>query len=136
MRGGYRKNAGRKQGFSAKNAEEARKLLSERLSQEIEPIADVLVSRAKEGDIRAIKELFDRAWGRAPQALEIEKEDKKLPIPIMWAFDDSVPPLEEMLQKYEFSREERAVLEKRLIPKRMLSDADMATLDKLLESNG
>jgi len=29
MRGGYRQGAGRKQGFSAKSAEEARRILSE-----------------------------------------------------------------------------------------------------------
>ncbi|MFA5888766.1 MAG: hypothetical protein WCW47_00725 [Candidatus Paceibacterota bacterium] len=71
MRGGYRKNAGRKQGFSAKNAEEARRLLSARVSEEIGPISNVLISQAKKGNIRAIKELFDRAWGRPKQETEI-----------------------------------------------------------------
>lgn len=70
MRGGYRQNAGRKKGFAAKNAEEARKLLSKRLSQEIGLISNILISKAKNGDIRAIKELFDRAWGRAPQDIQ------------------------------------------------------------------
>ncbi|MGD0328654.1 MAG: hypothetical protein ABSB00_03020 [Minisyncoccia bacterium] len=71
MRGGYRKGAGRKQGFAAKNAEEARKLLSERVLHEIKPISNALISKAKTGDVRAIHELFDRAWGRSPQAIEI-----------------------------------------------------------------
>jgi hypothetical protein len=70
MHGGKRQGAGRKQGFAAKSAEEARRLLSERVAQEIGPITDILLSKAKEGDIRAIRELFDRAWGRPPQALE------------------------------------------------------------------
>jgi hypothetical protein len=77
MRGGYRQNAGRKQGFSSKSAEEARRLLSERVMQEIGPIGDALISQAKIGNIAAIKELFDRSWGRAPQAMHmtIEKEE-------------------------------------------------------------
>lgn len=82
MRGGYRAGAGRKRGFAAKNAEEARKLLSERVWREIAPISDALISKAKEGDIRAIHELFDRAWGRAPQAVQIEGNER-LPIPIL-----------------------------------------------------
>lgn len=76
MRGGYRAGAGRKKGFAAKNAEEARKLLSEKLAQEIEPIAEVLIKQAKKGDTRAIKELFDRSWGKAPQALQIGLREK------------------------------------------------------------
>ena len=71
MRGGIRQNAGRKKGFSAVSAEEARKLISERLSQEIEPIAEILISEAKKGNLKAIKELFDRAWGRPQQEVQI-----------------------------------------------------------------
>ncbi len=69
MRGGYRIGAGRKKGFAAKNAEEARRLLSEMVAQEIGPIGDALILKAKNGDIAAIKELFNRAWGRSPQAI-------------------------------------------------------------------
>jgi hypothetical protein len=81
MRGGKRIGAGRKQGFAAKNAEEARNYLSERVAVEIGSIADSLINRAKTGDIRAIKELLDRAWGRSPQAVAVSVE--KLPIPIL-----------------------------------------------------
>ncbi len=75
MRGGYRRGAGRKKGFAAKNAEEARKLLSERVAAEIGSIGDALISKAKEGDIAAIKELFDRAWGRSPQSIALENTE-------------------------------------------------------------
>jgi hypothetical protein len=77
MRGGYRKNAGRKIGFPAKNAEEARRLLSEMVAREIIPIGEILIAKAKKGDISAIKELFDRAWGKAPQAMDIKMENKE-----------------------------------------------------------
>ena len=117
MKGGYRIGAGRKQGFAAKNAEEARKLLSERVAQEIAPLTDILIKRAKAGNMRAMHELLDRAWGRAPQALQIESNDRRYPIPIMGFEIDEIT--EETLQRYHFTDEEREVLEKRLIPKRI-----------------
>lgn len=67
MRGGYRQNAGRKIGFSAIQAEKARELISSRLSEELTPILDILIKQAKNGDVRATRELFDRAWGRSSQ---------------------------------------------------------------------
>src|SRR3989344_2342222 len=110
MRGGYRQGAGRKKGFAAKNAEEARKYFSERVAQEIEPLCDRLLSSAKAGDIRAIQVLFDLSWGRPAQAIQLQSE--KLPVPIMVQFLDDAP-----LEKYAFTDDERGVLEKRLIPR-------------------
>lgn len=46
-------------------------MLSERVAQEIGPIGDALILKAKNGDIPAIKELFDRAWGRSPQSIAL-----------------------------------------------------------------
>jgi hypothetical protein len=63
-RGGKRPGAGRKKGYAAKNAEEARKFIAERVSKEMGPIVNALIKKAKQGDIRAAKELFDRAYGR------------------------------------------------------------------------
>ena len=71
MRGGYRQGAGRKRGFAAKSAEEARRVFSETVATEITPIAKALITKAKKGDVRAIKELLDRAWGRPSQSAEI-----------------------------------------------------------------
>lgn len=79
MQGGYRSGSGRKKGFAAKSAEEARKLLSERVAKEIGPISDILIRKAKKGDVRAIKELFDRAWGRSFQAAEITHKSVEVP---------------------------------------------------------
>lgn len=72
MRGGKRKGAGRKKGFSAKTAEEAKRFLAERVSKEIGPISEALITKAKNGDIMATRELFDRSWGKAPQAVSID----------------------------------------------------------------
>ncbi|RJQ34523.1 hypothetical protein C4556_02180 [Candidatus Parcubacteria bacterium] len=112
MRGGYRAGAGRKKGFAAKNAEEARKYLSERVAEEIEPITTSLINRAKTGDIRAIHELLDRAWGRPTQAIQITSE--RLPVPIMGLHFEKMS--DEDLHQYALTDDERAMLERRLLP--------------------
>ncbi|KND50556.1 MAG: hypothetical protein AB198_01780 [Parcubacteria bacterium C7867-003] len=71
MHGGYRQGAGRKQGFSAKNAEDARRYLSQRVAEEIDTLADVLIDKACKGDIRALQILLDRAWGRPSQEIKL-----------------------------------------------------------------
>ncbi len=69
MHGGHRPGSGRKPGFSARSAEEARRYFSQRVAEEIEPLADMLLEKAKEGDIRALKILLDRAFGRPRQEI-------------------------------------------------------------------
>ena len=81
MRGGYRQNAGRKQGFAAKNAEEVRRILSDMVMREIEPIGKALIDKAKKGDVTATRELFDRAFGRAPQNAPIDSLNSNAAIP-------------------------------------------------------
>ena len=80
MKGGYRKGAGRKQGFAAKNAEEARRLLSDMVMREIIPIGEALVIKAKNGEVAAIRELFDRAWGKSRQSHEVTTKEDPSPI--------------------------------------------------------
>lgn len=87
MRGGYRQNAGRKQGQSAKNAEEARRVLSEMVMRELEPIGRALIEKAKKGDVVAIRELFDRAFGKSPQNMMVDPRDGTTPTPILSLID-------------------------------------------------
>ena len=82
-RGGYRKGAGRKKGYAAKGAEEARRILSEMVMREIKPIGIALIKKAKKGDITAARELFDRAFGKASQLTEIDLSNKTSPGPIL-----------------------------------------------------
>lgn len=95
MRGGYRAGAGRKQGFAAKNAEEARRILSEMVMHDIEPIGRALVAKAKKGDVIAVRELFDRAFGKSPQTAKIELErDRPVAIYFDKAFEHlDIPPI-------------------------------------------
>lgn len=67
IRGGYREGSGRKQGFSAKKAEETREVLAQMVMKEIVPIGEALITKAKGGDVQAIRELFDRAFGKPLQ---------------------------------------------------------------------
>ena len=55
--------------------EQAREILIKKVVESIEPIADALVEKAKGGDVQAVKELLDRAWGRTPQAIVGENGD-------------------------------------------------------------
>jgi len=71
-RGGYRPGAGRKKDSKEKQTlvkEAALLELRQMVLAEIQPIAEALITKAKTGDIPAIKELFDRAFGKAPQAI-------------------------------------------------------------------
>lgn len=63
------KKGGRKKGIASIKAEEARALLAQMVASEIEPLGRILIEKAKTGDVQAMKELFDRAFGKAPQAI-------------------------------------------------------------------
>lgn len=86
MRGGYRAGAGRKQGFAAKNAEESRRVLSEMVMHDIVPIGEALIAKAKDGDIAAARELFDRAFGKSQQNAKIDLSTER---PLEIHFDKS-----------------------------------------------
>jgi hypothetical protein len=103
MRGGYRKNAGRKQGASAKKAEEARRVLSELVMRNIIPIGKALVAKAKNGDVVATRELFDRAFGKSPSNLGIDSPDYGksavyLPVPLLENFEKNMKRSETRLR--------------------------------------
>ena len=64
------KKGGRPKGYVALEAEKARQLITERVSEYLEPIISALIKKAEKGDIRAVKELFDRSWGKSIQTVE------------------------------------------------------------------
>lgn len=43
--------------------------MREMVLRDITPVTEALIKKAKTGDVPAIKELFDRAFGKAPQAI-------------------------------------------------------------------
>lgn len=80
MHGGTRPGAGRKPGFSAKKAEEARRYVSMRVAEEIEPLVDVLMEKAISGDLKAMQMLLDRAWGRARQEIQLTQSHEEVEV--------------------------------------------------------
>lgn len=71
-RGGKRPGAGRPKDSKEKQTlikEQALLRLREIVLNEIDPVTNALVKKAKKGDVPAIKELFDRAFGKVPQAI-------------------------------------------------------------------
>lgn len=80
-KGGYRKGAGRPKGTKEPQTllrEASLMKLRELADAEITPIAKALIEKAKTGDVPAIKELFDRAWGKAPQQTDITSDGKAI----------------------------------------------------------
>lgn len=71
-KGGYRPNAGRKFGSKATHtvqAEAAKKQLVSMFVVQKEPIFKALIGKALTGDVPALKELFERVWGKESQPL-------------------------------------------------------------------
>lgn len=82
--GGKRKGAGRKKGSKASHTLEAqavKQLYIEKAQEYALPILEALVAKALEGDVSAIREFNDRAFGKAPQAIT-GPEGKQLVIQI------------------------------------------------------
>src|SRR3990167_5371758 len=66
------KKGGRKKGSKATHtldAEQVKKLYIEKAREYALPILQALVRKARKGDVPAIKEFNDRAFGKAPQAI-------------------------------------------------------------------
>lgn len=73
--GGKREGAGRKKGVHTLLAEQGRNRIAAYLDKHLPEILEALAQKARVGDVPAIKELFDRAWGKAPQGLEVSGKD-------------------------------------------------------------
>lgn len=77
-KGGARPGAGRPKGSVAKSTLEATVLKAKLIaaySEKADEINEALVAKALTGDVPAIKEIHDRAYGKAPQAVEMTGKD-------------------------------------------------------------
>lgn len=63
---------------------------------DIETIGQALIVKAKKVDVIAVRELFDRAFGKSPQTAKIDLSDDRMPIPIL-------DPPRELVEKYDLS---------------------------------
>ena len=76
--GGKRENSGRKKSEASRLAEAMKERIAKRLHTEGDKIIDVLLKKSVAGDIMAIRELFDRGYGKSTQAVEMEVEQRKM----------------------------------------------------------
>lgn len=74
------RKGGRKKGEATILREKAKDYLARRVEEEIEPIADKLIEKAQTGDVPAIKELFDRAWGKSKESMDVTSGGNVIPI--------------------------------------------------------
>ena len=72
--GGKREGSGRKKAYHTIQTEAAKAALIKAYVDNIKPINAALVRKASRGDIQAIRELHDRVYGKAPQAVINEGE--------------------------------------------------------------
>jgi len=62
---------GRPKNISTIKNEQARNVLAQMVYEEIVPLGKQLIKQAKAGNIMAMKELFDRAFGRSSQSFDV-----------------------------------------------------------------
>jgi hypothetical protein len=77
-RGGKRQGAGRKKGQAALAAEEYRKFIVEEVRKNKKEIVAAQITKAKQGDTQAFKELNDRALGKAPQGIDLTSKGEQI----------------------------------------------------------
>lgn len=79
--GGKRIGAGRKKASHTIAAEEAKKVLIAAVVKEMKPLVEALLAKAKGGDVHALKEVFDRTWGKSvQQIIPTDPEGNAIPI--------------------------------------------------------
>ncbi len=65
------KKGGRPKGLASIEADKMREYIAARVAEKGEAIVSVLLKKGLKGDISAIRELFDRGFGRAPQSMDV-----------------------------------------------------------------
>jgi hypothetical protein len=69
-KGGKREGAGRKVALHTIQSQKLRAYLIARVLKEQGPLVDALIFEAKNGNVPALKEVFERAIGKVPNVLE------------------------------------------------------------------
>lgn len=77
------KKGGRPVSSSTLKTQKQREVLLSLLEEEAHEIFSALIEKAKKGDVQAAKEVFDRAYGKAPQAVDLGNKDGE-PLVVTW----------------------------------------------------
>jgi hypothetical protein len=72
------KKGGRKKGNASIEAEKARAYIALRIGEYMPIIFDALILKAKAGDVMAIRELFDRGFGKPAQSVDMTSKGEKI----------------------------------------------------------
>ncbi len=90
--GGARPGAGMPKGKRTRKTlerEAAKLYLIRRVEEDIEELTTALLDKAKTGDIQALKEALDRAWGKAMQSIDhTTLGDKMQPVLVHFLGDE------------------------------------------------
>lgn len=71
-----RKKIGRPKGSISNHTRKgivAREAFAKLVEQNLQPLFNALFAKAMDGDVQALKELLDRAWGRPNQSMDVNK---------------------------------------------------------------
>lgn len=79
-KGGKRAGSGRKKGIFTIEREKMKEYIATKIAEQGESIVQVLIDKALDGDIAAIKELFDRGFGKATQGVDVTSKGERLSI--------------------------------------------------------
>lgn len=78
QKGGKRPGAGRPKSDATIRTQLAREQLCILLEKEVTGIFHALLLKAQDGDVQAARELFDRAWGKAPQSVDMNVQGRPI----------------------------------------------------------
>lgn len=70
-RGGVRQGAGRPKASRTIEKEKLKDYIAEQVALHGPEIVSVLLDKARQGDVQAIRELFDRGFGKPSQAVDV-----------------------------------------------------------------
>lgn len=90
-RGGRMPGAGRPKGALGGHTLKAmatKQAFIDAIERNLEPILKSLMRQAKKGNVMAIKEMLDRAWGKPAQAI-VGDSTNRTPIPILYVSSDN-----------------------------------------------
>jgi hypothetical protein len=76
--GGARPGAGRPKASRTIAAEMFKDYVAKRIVEEQGDIVDALLEKAKKGDTQAAKELFDRAFGKSKESVDVTTKGESL----------------------------------------------------------
>jgi hypothetical protein len=76
------------------------------LAEALPLIQPVLIAKAIEGDIQAIKEVHDRTMDKAKQATDVTTNGKDMPVPILATLNQNVIPEHDSVKENTIITEE------------------------------